>query len=31
VKATIVKGVPIVRAGQLTGALPGRIVSPGAA
>ena len=31
VKATIVNGVPIVRDGQLTGALPGRIVSPGAA
>jgi len=29
VLATIVNGVPIVRNGELTGALPGHVVSPG--
>jgi len=29
VDATVVNGVPIVRDGELTGALPGRVVSPG--
>jgi N-acyl-D-aspartate/D-glutamate deacylase len=29
VHATVVNGVPIVREGELTGALPGRVVSPG--
>lgn len=29
VQATIVNGVPIVRDGELTGALPGHVVSPG--
>ncbi len=29
VDATVVNGVPIVREGELTGALPGRVVSPG--
>ena len=29
VHATVVNGVPIVRDGELTGALPGRVVSPG--
>lgn len=29
VKATIVNGVPIVRNGELTGAMPGQIVAPG--
>lgn len=30
VKATIVNGQPIVINGQLTGALPGHVVAPGA-
>jgi len=30
VHATVVNGVPIVRDGKLTGALPGQVVRPGA-